>query len=136
MSKRVVLIALVAFCCGLAMGEVVQLSLRFSRPSMPVNAGSTTNDVIARLRSHGLKFDPVYCTDDNRQVQADSVDLAFLDTDPSLAPRPPYHLTVYVERDGCPLNQHLHGGPVLRAAPFTFWGDESLLRQIEDALRD
>src|SRR5690348_7006959 len=68
--------------CGLLVGEVVRLSLRFSRPSMPVNAGSTTDEIIARLRSHGLKFDPVYCTDENRQVQADSVDLAFLDTDP------------------------------------------------------
>jgi hypothetical protein len=103
---------------------------------VPVNASWTTDDIIARLRSHGLRFDPVYCTNENRQVQADTFYLAFLDTDPSLARRPPYHLTVYVERDGCPLNKNLHGGPVLRVAPFTFWGDEPLLRQIEVALRD
>src|SRR5260370_11661796 len=136
MSKRIILVAVLAFCSGLGAGEIVRVYLRFSRPSVPVNAGSTTDDIIARLRSRGLKFDPVYCTDENRQVQADRFNLAFLDTDPSLAPRPPYHLTVYVERDGCPLNNYLHGGPVLRVAPFTFWGDQLLLRQIDDALRD
>jgi hypothetical protein len=136
MSKRIVLVALLAFCGGLAAGEFIRVYLRFSRPSVPVNTSSTTDDIIARLRSRGLKFDPVYCTNENRQVQADTVDLAFLDTDLSPAPRPPYHLTVYVERDGCPLNQHLHVGPGLRVAPFTFWGDEWLLRQIGDALGD
>jgi hypothetical protein len=136
MSKRIVLVAVLAFCSGLAAGEIVRVYLRFSRASVPANANSTTDDIIARLRSHGLRFDPVYCTNENRQVQADTFYLAFLDSDPSLARRPPYHLTVYVERDGCPLNKNLHGGPVLRVAPFTFWGDEPLLRQIEVALRD
>jgi hypothetical protein len=136
MSKRSVLVAVLAFCNGLLAGEIGRLSLRFSRPYVPVNAGSISDDIIARLRSRGLKFDPVHCTDENRQVQADTFNLAFLDTDASLARRPPYHLTVYVERDGCPLNNYLHGGPVLRVAPFTFWGDQLLLRQIDDALRD
>jgi hypothetical protein len=110
MSKRIVLVAVLAFCSGLTAAEMVRLYLRFSQASAPLNVHSTIDDIIARLRSHGLKFDPVYCTDENHQVQADRFNLAFLDNDPSLAPRPPYHLTVYVERDGCPLNQHLHGG--------------------------